>query len=185
MVDLSIAMLVYQAGYHIRRIENARGDDVEVPQRCTQRASKDSIRHFCWREEACRCWDMVTSRRTSTPAGVPYLIHVCVCVHFSLCFEHVWTLRRAQELFSELFFSSPCFFFPFRSRLRQAVGEEGAPKKKSRQAAKDEAPDFFARCKWSPMEKWMWSCYMGMSENGAYPQWNSHLVGIMIINHWV
>ena len=26
---------------------------------------------------------------------------------------------------------------------------------------------------------------MGMSENGVYPQWNSHLVGIMIINHWV
>ena len=24
-----------------------------------------------------------------------------------------------------------------------------------------------------------------MSENGVYPQWNSHLVGIMIINHWV
>ena len=27
--------------------------------------------------------------------------------------------------------------------------------------------------------------YRGMSENGVYPQWNSHLVGIMIINHWV
>ena len=26
---------------------------------------------------------------------------------------------------------------------------------------------------------------MGMSENGVYPQWNSHLVGIMIMNHWV
>ena len=26
---------------------------------------------------------------------------------------------------------------------------------------------------------------MGMSENGVYSQWNSHLVGIMIINHWV
>ena len=27
--------------------------------------------------------------------------------------------------------------------------------------------------------------HVGMSENGVYPQWNSHLVGIMIINHWV
>ena len=29
---------------------------------------------------------------------------------------------------------------------------------------------------------------LGMSENGVYPQWNSHLIGIMIINiinHWV
>jgi len=26
---------------------------------------------------------------------------------------------------------------------------------------------------------------MGMSENGVYPQKNNHLVGIMIINHWV
>ena len=25
---------------------------------------------------------------------------------------------------------------------------------------------------------------MGMSENVVYPQWNSHLVGVMIINHW-
>ena len=27
-----------------------------------------------------------------------------------------------------------------------------------------------------------WIC---MSENVLYPQWNSHLIGIMIINHWV
>ena len=27
--------------------------------------------------------------------------------------------------------------------------------------------------------------HMDMSENGVYPQWNSYLVGIMIINHWV
>ena len=33
---------------------------------------------------------------------------------------------------------------------------------------------------------WILLCLeMGMSENGVYPQWNSHLVGIMIINHWV
>ena len=34
---------------------------------------------------------------------------------------------------------------------------------------------FFARKSWN----------MGMSENGVCPQWNSHLVGIMIIKHWV
>ena len=27
--------------------------------------------------------------------------------------------------------------------------------------------------------------HMGMSENRVYSQWNSHLIGIMIINHWV
>ena len=27
--------------------------------------------------------------------------------------------------------------------------------------------------------------YMGLSENRVYSQWNSHLIGIMIINHWV
>ena len=26
---------------------------------------------------------------------------------------------------------------------------------------------------------------MGLSENRVYSQWNSHLIGIMIINHWV
>ena len=26
---------------------------------------------------------------------------------------------------------------------------------------------------------------MGLSENWVYSQWNSHLIGIMIINHWV
>jgi hypothetical protein len=25
-----------------------------------------------------------------------------------------------------------------------------------------------------------WFYHVGMSENGVYPQWNSHLVGIMI-----
>ena len=25
---------------------------------------------------------------------------------------------------------------------------------------------------------------LGLSENRVYPQWNSHLIGIMIINHW-
>ena len=27
--------------------------------------------------------------------------------------------------------------------------------------------------------------YMALSENGVYSQWNSHLIGIIIINHWV
>ena len=27
--------------------------------------------------------------------------------------------------------------------------------------------------------------YMGLSENRVYSQWNSHFIGIMIINHWV
>ena len=27
--------------------------------------------------------------------------------------------------------------------------------------------------------------YMGLSENRVYSQWNSHLIGIMIINHWL
>ena len=27
--------------------------------------------------------------------------------------------------------------------------------------------------------------HMGLSENRVYSQWNSHLIGIMIINHWV
>ena len=27
--------------------------------------------------------------------------------------------------------------------------------------------------------------HLGLSENRVYSQWNSHLVGIMIINHWV
>ena len=27
--------------------------------------------------------------------------------------------------------------------------------------------------------------HMGMFENRVYSQWNSHLVGTMIINHWV
>ena len=43
-----------------------------------------------------------------------------------------------------------------------------------------------------PSKDWCWRwlipmrCLdMGMSENGVYPQWNSNLVGIMIINHWV
>ena len=27
--------------------------------------------------------------------------------------------------------------------------------------------------------------FMGLSENMVYSQWNSHLIGIMIINHWV
>ena len=27
--------------------------------------------------------------------------------------------------------------------------------------------------------------YLGLSENRVYSQWNSHLIGIMIINHWV
>ena len=47
-----------------------------------------------------------------------------------------------------------------------------------------------------PWVRWMWCwetvrcCpiplrHLGMSENGVYPQWNSHLIGIMIINHWV
>ena len=27
--------------------------------------------------------------------------------------------------------------------------------------------------------------YMGLSENRVYSQWNNHLIGIMIINHWV
>ena len=27
--------------------------------------------------------------------------------------------------------------------------------------------------------------YMGLSENRVYSQWNSHLIGIMIIDHWV
>ena len=29
------------------------------------------------------------------------------------------------------------------------------------------------------------NCNMGLSENRVYSQWNSHLLGIMIINHWV
>ena len=27
--------------------------------------------------------------------------------------------------------------------------------------------------------------YLGLSENRVYSQLNSHLIGIMIINHWV
>ena len=35
-------------------------------------------------------------------------------------------------------------------------------------------------------KEWLAGCkYMGLSENRVYSQWNSHLVGIMIINHWV
>ena len=29
------------------------------------------------------------------------------------------------------------------------------------------------------------SKHVGLSENRVYSQWNSHLIGIMIINHWV
>ena len=28
-------------------------------------------------------------------------------------------------------------------------------------------------------------CHLGLSENKVYSQWNSHLIGIMIINRWV
>ena len=31
----------------------------------------------------------------------------------------------------------------------------------------------------------LWPTHMGLSENRVYSQWNSHLIGIMIINHWV
>ena len=30
-----------------------------------------------------------------------------------------------------------------------------------------------------------WIRHLGLSENRVYSQWNSHLIGIMIINHWV
>ena len=51
---------------------------------------------------------------------------------------------------------------------------------------------------WKLMPNWSYSAFswvialpvhaklqMGLSENGVYSQWHSHLIGIMIINHWV
>ena len=61
---------------------------------------------------------------------------------------------------------------------------------------RSQAPEFFTLYvwKWFELNRDMHyllkiikrlSRHMGMSENGVYSQWNSHLIGIMIINHWV
>ena len=44
------------------------------------------------------------------------------------------------------------------------------------------------RCPWCPLQIAVssnFSPHLGLSENRVYSQWNSHLIGIMIINHWV
>ena len=38
---------------------------------------------------------------------------------------------------------------------------------------------------WTGLNWWNCHFHMGLSENGVYSQGNSHLIGIMIINHWV
>ena len=145
----SIAMLVFTRGYHIRRIENARGDDVEVPQRCTQRASKDSIRHFCRREEACRCWDMVTSRRTSTPAGVPYLIRVCVCI-FPYVLNTFEPCAEPRSCFQSYFFPQ-LVFSPFDRGGGRRLERKELPR---RRADKRPRTRRQISCQDGEMEKW-------------------------------